>query len=90
VDGCPLRCYLRAPALGETLLDQLFRDRDLVDLRLDGASIYRDRSRRDGWDWSDENPVEIRFYGRSCQVLQAASGGSRLRAVFGCPAPTPP
>ena len=72
------------------LLDAPPPDRDLVDLRLDGASIYRDRSRRDGWDWSDENPLEIRFYGRSCQILQAASGGSRLRAVFGCPAPTPP
>lgn len=65
-------------------------DPELVDVRLDGASIYRDRSRQDGWDWSTENPLELRFYGRSCQLLQAASGGSSLRAVFGCPAPTPP
>ena len=65
-------------------------DPDLVDVRLDGASIYRDPSHADGWDWSEENPLELRFYGRTCSILQAASGGSRLRAVFGCPAPTPP
>ena len=65
-------------------------DPDLVDVRLDGASIYRDRNHLDGWDWSPANPQELQFYGRSCQILQAASGGSSLRAVFGCPAPTPP
>lgn len=65
-------------------------DPDLVDVRLDGASIYRDVTHTDGWDWSSDNPNELRFYGRSCGLLQAASGGSRLRAVFGCPAPTPP
>lgn len=65
-------------------------DPELVDVRLDGASIYRDVMHNDGWDWSADNPREMRFYGRTCALLQAASGGSRLRAVFGCPAPTPP
>jgi hypothetical protein len=65
-------------------------DPDLVDVRLDGASILRDARHADGWDWSPADPLEIRFYGRSCAILQAASGGSRLRAVFGCAAPTPP
>lgn len=65
-------------------------DPDLVDVRLDGASIYRDVMHNDGWDWSAGNPREMRFYGRTCALLQAASGGSRLRAVYGCPAPTPP
>lgn len=65
-------------------------DPALVDVRLDGASIVRDARHADGWDWSPADPLEIRFYGRSCAILQAASGGSRLRAVFGCAAPTPP
>lgn len=71
-------------------LDQTPPDPALVDVRLDGRSVFYDVSHRDGWDWTDGTHQEIRFYGTACVEVQNASGGSRLAAAFGCPAPTPP
>jgi hypothetical protein len=65
-------------------------DPALVDLRLDGASLVHDPGHRDGWDWSDTARREIRFHGPTCERVSAATGGSRLVAAFGCPAPAPP
>ena len=65
-------------------------DPSLVDLRLDGASLIHDEGHRDGWDWSDDARREIRFYGATCDRVTAATGGSRLVAAYGCPAPAPP
>ena len=65
-------------------------DPTLVDLRLDGASLIHDPAHRDGWDWSDTARREIRFHGPTCERVSAATGGSRLVAAFGCPAPAPP
>jgi len=65
-------------------------DPELVDIRLDGRSLYRDPRRMNGWDWGDERHLEIVFHGGVCDDVQRASGGSRLVATFGCPAPAPP
>jgi hypothetical protein len=65
-------------------------DPELVDIRLDGRSLYRDPRRSNGWDWGDEQHTEIVFHGGVCDDVQRASGGSRLVATFGCPAPAPP
>lgn len=65
-------------------------DPTLVDLRLDGMSLIHDTGRRDGWDYSDGTFQEIRFYGRTCDQVSSATGGSNLIAAFGCPAPVPP
>ena len=65
-------------------------DPELVDIRLDGRSLYRDPRRMNGWDWGDERHLEIVFHGAVCDDVQRASGGSRLVATFGCPAPAPP
>ncbi len=71
-------------------LDSAPPDPDLVDVRLDGHSLYRDPRRMNGWDWSDDTHREIVFYGPTCDDVHGSSGGSRLAAAFGCPAPTPP
>ncbi len=71
-------------------LDAAPTDPTLVDLRLDGASLVLDPSHRDGWDWTDDTHREIRFYGQTCNRVTDATGGSRLVAAFGCPAPAPP
>ncbi|MBK8690931.1 MAG: VWA domain-containing protein [Deltaproteobacteria bacterium] len=71
-------------------LDAAPPDPTLVDLRLDGESLIHDEGQRDGWDWSDASRREIRFYGATCDRVSAATGGSRLVAAFGCPAPAPP
>ena len=71
-------------------LDAAPPDPTLVDLRLDGESLVHDQGRRDGWDWSDATHREIRFFGATCDRVSAATGGSRLVAAFGCPAPVPP
>jgi hypothetical protein len=65
-------------------------DPELVDLRLDGQSLIHDEGQRDGWAWSDATHREIRFFGSTCDRVSAATGGSRLVAAFGCPAPAPP
>jgi hypothetical protein len=65
-------------------------DPTLVDLRLDGQSLVYDVRQVDGWDWATEEHREIRFHGRTCDLVRAATGGSRLVAAFGCPAPVPP
>lgn len=65
-------------------------DPDLVDVRLDGVSLYRDPRHMNGWDWGDESHHQIVFYGAMCDVVRTASGGSQLAATFGCPAPAPP
>lgn len=65
-------------------------DPTLVDVRLDGESLIHDEGRRDGWSWSDATHREIRFHGAACDRVSAATGGSRLVAAFGCPAPVPP
>ena len=65
-------------------------DPALVDVRLDGRSLYRDVRRMNGWDWGDDTHREIVFHGPTCEEIRLASGGSRLVAAFGCPAPTPP
>ncbi|MBI5514430.1 MAG: VWA domain-containing protein [Deltaproteobacteria bacterium] len=65
-------------------------DPTLVDVRLGGQSLIHDTGRRDGWDWSDDTHEEILFFGQTCDTLRASSGGTRLVAAFGCPAPTPP
>ncbi len=65
-------------------------DPELVDIRLDGRSLYRDPRRLNGWDWGDERHLEIVFHGAVCDDVQRSSGGSRLVATFGCPAPAPP
>lgn len=62
----------------------------LVDLRLDGQSLIDDVRQIDGWDWATGAHREIRFHGRTCDRVRAATGGSRLVAAFGCPAPVPP
>ena len=59
-------------------------DPTLVDVRLD------DVRQSDGWDWASDEHREIRFHGRTCDLVRAATGGSRLVAAFGCPAPVPP
>lgn len=71
-------------------LDAAPPDPTLVDLRLDGESLVHDEGRRDGWDWSDATRREIRFFGATCDRVTSATGGSRLVAAFGCPAPVPP
>jgi hypothetical protein len=65
-------------------------DPELVDIRLDGRSLYRDPRRINGWDWGDERRLEIVFHGAVCDDVQRSTGGSRLVATFGCPAPAPP
>ena len=65
-------------------------DPTLVDVRLDGASLVHDVGHVDGWDWFDDTHGAIVFYGRTCDEITAATGGSRLVAAFGCPAPVPP
>ncbi len=65
-------------------------DPNLVDMRLDGHSLYRDVRHMNGWDWGDDTHREIVFYGATCDQIHDSSGGSRLAAAFGCPAPTPP
>ncbi len=65
-------------------------DPTLVDLRLDGMSLIHDTGHRDGWDYSEGTFQEIRFYGRTCDQVSSATGGSNLIAAFGCPAPVPP
>jgi hypothetical protein len=83
-------------ALTSGLIECRFRltmpppDPTLVDLRLGGQSLIHDTGRRDGWDWSDDTHEEILFFGPTCDTLRASSGGTRLVAAFGCPAPTPP
>ena len=75
---CPTRCStLVAPP----------PDPSLVDLRLDGASLVHDVSEPDGWNWSSDAHTSIRFFGRTCDVVRASTGGSRLVPPFGCPAP---
>lgn len=71
-------------------LDAAPVDPDLVDLRLDGLSLIRDPMRRDGWEYVDEGHRAIEFFGPTCDLVRAASGGSQLVAAFGCPAPSPP
>ncbi len=71
-------------------LDAAPPDPNLVDVRLDGHSLYRDVRHMNGWDWSDETHREIIFHGPTCDEIHGSSGGSRLAAAFGCPAPTPP
>jgi hypothetical protein len=71
-------------------LDAAPPDPALVDLRLDGQSLVHDEGQRDGWAWSDPAHREIRFFGTTCDRVSAATGGSRLVAAFGCPAPAPP
>ena len=71
-------------------LDRPPPDPELVDIRLDGRSLYRDPRRINGWDWGDDRRLEIVFHGPVCDEVQRASGGSRLVATFGCPAPPPP
>jgi len=65
-------------------------DPTLVDVRLDGASLVHDVREADGWNWSGDAHREIRFFGHTCEAVRAATGGSRLVAAFGCPAPVPP
>ncbi len=71
-------------------LDHAPPDPNLVDVRLDGTSLIHDTGQLDGWDWSGDGHREIRFYGRTCDTVRSASGGSQLVAAFGCPAPVPP
>jgi hypothetical protein len=65
-------------------------DPNLVDVRLDGRSLYRDPRRRNGWDWGDDAHREIVFHGPVCDEVRKGTGGSRLVAAFGCSAPAPP
>ena len=72
------------------VLDSAPPDPRLVDVRLDGASLLYDVRHADGWDWADGDHREIRFYGRTCELVREATGGTRVVAAFGCPAPVPP
>ena len=65
-------------------------DPSLVDVRLDGTRLVFDVQRSDGWNWTDDTHREIRFYGRTCDLVRDSNGGSRLIAAFGCPALVPP
>lgn len=103
--GSPTRYYSAATAseitrqlqgISEVVADCTLRvmspppDPALVDVRLDGRSLYHDVRRANGWDWGDESHGQIVFYGQACTDVRAATGGSRLVAAFGCPAPVPP
>ena len=71
-------------------LDAAPTDPTLVDVRLDGTRLQFDAQRTDGWNWTDDTHREIRFFGRTCDLVRESSGGSRLIAAFGCPALVPP
>ena len=65
-------------------------DPNLVDVRFDDRSLIHDPTHQNGWDWADETHQLVAFYGATCNQLRFASGGDRISAVFGCPAPAPP
>jgi hypothetical protein len=103
--GSPTRYYSAATAseitrqlqgISEVVADCTLRvmspppDPALVDVRLDGRSLYHDTRRANGWDWGDGSHQQIVFYGQACTDVRMATGGSRLVAAFGCPAPIPP
>lgn len=71
-------------------LDAAPPDPNLVDVRLDGHSLYHDVRHANGWDWGDDTHRQIVFHGPTCDEIRSSGGGSRIVAAFGCPAPTPP
>jgi hypothetical protein len=56
---------------------------DLVEIQEDGATIPRDKSHMNGWDFGP-NDLSINFYGTACSNLQNGSV-SNVAASYGCP-----
>ena len=56
---------------------------DYVLVYLDGKSVPRDKSKTNGWDYSDATQVKIKLYGTYCKKLQDGTKHT-LTATFKC------
>jgi hypothetical protein len=57
---------------------------DDVTVYLDHAVVPRDRSRLDGWEYTDTSHLAIQLYGGSCDTV-ATAPSYELTVVYGCP-----
>ncbi len=71
-------------------IDPTMADPNLVNVRYTPASggervVPRDRTRTNGWDYSD-GMRSIIFYGAVCEEIRAAdAGAARVQILYGCP-----
>lgn len=75
IEASITRCSLSVPAPVATTID--------VVVTLDGATVSRDTTRAEGWDWSDEEEDVIVLYGDACLAAQA--GAHDLELTITCP-----
>ncbi|HVH43368.1 MAG TPA: vWA domain-containing protein [Labilithrix sp.] len=45
-----------------------------IAVQIDGVAIARDQTKRDGWDWVDQEFGELAFFGEACTRAQGAGG----------------
>jgi hypothetical protein len=49
-------------------------DPNKITVEIDGATIPRDQTKTDGWDWVDQGFGELAFFGEACRKAQGAAG----------------
>jgi hypothetical protein len=63
---------------------------DFTKLEIDGKTIPRDQSQREGWNWAGGgNQHVVHVYGAACEALKAGPP-QRFEMIYGCPGIAPP
>ena len=67
----------------EIKLDEQPKEPDSVYIWLDGKKIERDKTKSNGWDYTDGTYLKIKLYGKACESLQVGKD-HKLTATFKC------
>lgn len=57
-------------------------DPNAISIEIDGVTIFRDPTRKDGWDWVDQSYGELAFFGAACE--RAQTGAAKVTGVVSC------
>jgi hypothetical protein len=57
-------------------------DPNAISVEIDGVQVFRDPTRKNGWDWVDQSYGELAFFGAACERAQA--GTAKVTGVVSC------
>ncbi len=67
----------------EIQLESVPKQPDQVLIFLDGQKVVRDKTKKNGWDYSDSTLKKIKLFGKACELLQVGKK-HKLTATFAC------
>jgi hypothetical protein len=55
-----------------------------ITIEVNGVTITRDTSRRNGWDWVDQSFGQIALFGEACDAALGGGEGSKVTGTVAC------